>query len=165
MGTVFSSALLAVGTHGGGVRWMFGNIRQTKAKGGRYKFRFFKEGIMGMMQPSVQISAPREDLVAQFGKKGRIIFLRLHKTKDGKSYSSFINFYEKFTVPPSTTKQTYEFLAPVNEDVVSWLTDECIETNNRYPFLIKNPHLASAAVFMTGLVCFVMMIVGLNMIL
>lgn len=162
LGIVFSKALMGVGTHGGGIKWIPGIIRQIK-KGGRFRYSFFRAGLLAaVLAPPIKISVPPQDSVAQLGKGGRIVFLRMHQTPDGKTYSSFINYYEQFKVKPSNETQTFQFLAPVNENVMSWAIDSCIETNNRYPFLIKHPHFVTGAVLMAGLVSMVMVVVVIN---
>lgn len=141
---------------------MPGIIRQIKTKG-KFHYRFHKAGIIGgLLSPAIHVSVPPQTAVAQLGAKGRIAFLRLHQTPDGKTYSTYVNYYEKFKVPPSTEPQTFELLGPVDENVMSWAIDECIETQNRYPFLMKHPHLVMGGVLIAGLVAMVMVVVVIN---
>ena len=162
VGVVYSSALMGIETHGRGIRWISGVIRQVKKKGGKSGYHFFPAGIMGMFKPPITVSTPRHRMMAQLGKNKRIIFLKLHETSDGKKYTSTLNYFEKFTVPPSNVAMTYEFLAPVNENVMSFAIDEITETQNKYPFLMKHPHLVTGAVAFMGLIAMVMVVVTIN---
>lgn len=162
LGTPIATAMLALDTHGGGIRWRSGVIRKTRGGKGKFKYHYFDNGLVNLFRKPIQVTAPQSRYMAQLNNSSKVIFLKYFQTPDGKTYTNTINYYNKFTVPPSSREQTYEFIAPVNETVMSFQLDELTETYNKYPFLMKHPHIATAGVIIAGIIACMAMVMVIN---
>ena len=137
-----------------GGRWVFDTIVERKEKG------IFYYTLRKAKHP---IPPPQDAAIAPLGKKGRIAFLNRHQTAQGRFYYTYIKYYDAITVSPSTEAQTFEFMAPMNTQVMEWAINKEREVAIKYPaWYEKHPGLVAAGIFLAGIISMTMIVVVLN---